>query len=249
VGIDYVIALDCPAKDTLTTEGMVEMYKARNRAEVILGMARDKGDDRPASQITFKIAINRNGRVEATDVSVQSLLDQAAPLEAHRGGCASCPVNRDRDRGYGCYDSISYPIEADTENWLLSRLPDDLDSPAGYLFKSAIADFAWSGEQAANMRSQGETFFKLRTPPVRRWPSGLTVSGDQVFHMMFHVGHLGASHAKMLCVFFGLIELTEGDHIRSQQVPLESPNGELMVGFLNAMALASSQGLDVMIDG
>jgi hypothetical protein len=98
------------------------------------------------------------------------------------------------------------------------------------------------------MRSQGETFFKLRTAPVRRWP-GLTVDGNQLFHMMFHVGHLGATHAKMLCVFLGLIELTEGDHLRSQQVPLESANGELMVGFLNAMALAASQGLDVMIDG
>ena len=132
---------------------------------------------------------------------------------------------------------------------MLARLPDNLDGPAGYLFKSAIADFAWSGEQAADMRSQGETFFTLRKAPSRSWPGGLTVTGDQIFHMMFHVGHLGASHAKMLCVFFGLVALTDGDHVRAQQVPLESSNGQQMVEFLNAMALASSQGLDVLIDG
>jgi hypothetical protein len=251
MGIDYVVALDCAAKQRLGVEGIVNMVKARSRAEMIVAMARQKGDMRPPSQITFTVALNRAGKIEEQEVSAQVLLDQAAALETNRGGCAECPANRDSEIGYGCYNSINYPIEGDTERWLLSRLPDKLDesSPAGFLFKSAIADFGWNGAQAADMRSQGQTFFRLGESPKRRWPTGEVVSSDQLFHMMFHVGHLGSTHAKMLCLFFGLISLGDDDVERESTVELESRNAEAMIDFLNTLGFAQSENLDVLIDG
>src|SRR5689334_3812169 len=104
MGIDYVIDLECAPKEALTTEGIVNLVKARSRAEAILEMARQDGDQRPPSQITFKVALNRQGKVETQDVSVQALLDQAAALDEHRGHCANCPANRDNPKGFGCYD-------------------------------------------------------------------------------------------------------------------------------------------------
>lgn len=251
MGIDYVVALDCAPKERLGIEGIVNLVKARSRAEMILGMARQNGDQRPPSEITFVVAVNRNGTVEQQQVSVQTLLEQAVALDQHRTACEDCPANRDNANGYGCYNSINYPIEPDTENWLLSRLPDKLDdsSAAGYLFKSALADFAWDGEQAAQMREQGETFFRLRKAPQRRWATGETVSADQLFHMMFHVGHLGASHSKMLCLFFGLITVGDTDEARSNTVELETGNAEAMIDFLNTLGYAQSEDLDVLIDG
>jgi hypothetical protein len=251
MGIDYVVALECAPKERLGVEGIVNLVKARSRAEMIRAMSRQKGDDRPPSEITFVVALNRNGKIEQQEVSVQTLLDQAAALDAHNGACAECPANRDRPEGYGCYNSINYPIEPDTEKWLLARLPDRLDesSAAGYLFKSALEDFAWDGAQAAAMRAQGDTFFRLREAPRRSWPGGITVTADQLFHMMFHVGHLGATHSKLMCMFFGLIVVGDDDQARTQSVEIESGNAEAMVDFLNTLGFAQSEDLDVMIDG
>lgn len=251
MGIDYVIALDCAAKQTLGIEEIVSMVKARSRAEMVLAMARQNGNPAPPSEVTFTVAINRNGKIEEAQVSVQQLLDQAAPLDQHNTACASCPANRDREAGYGCYDSINYPIEADTEQWLLSRLPDSLAEPsmAGYLFQSAMRDFPWTGEQAAGMRQQGETFFRLRSAPKRTWKSGETFTGDQVFHMMFHVGHLGAEHARMLCIFFGTAALVDGDEVRAGGVNPQSKNAEQMIDFVNALGFAAANELEVLVDG
>jgi hypothetical protein len=249
MGIDYVIDLDCEPKQKLTTEGIVNLVKARSRAEAILAMARKDGDNRAPSEITFKIALNRMGKVETTDASVQTLLDQAADLKKHSGACANCPANRDNPNGYGCYDSISYPLEPDTEQFLMSRLPDKLEGAAGYMFSSAMRDFAWDGAQAAQMRSQGETFFRLRKPLSRSWPD-LSITSDQLFHMVFHVGAIGSSHAMMLCLFFGMISVGDDEDVaREQNVQIESSNAQQMIDFLNTLAFASSQKLDILIDG
>ena len=248
MGIDYVIDLDCEPKQALGIEDIVNRIKARSRAEAVLAVARQNGDNRPPEQVTFQVAINRNGNIETTDVSVQGLLDQAAALDAHRPHCASCPANRDNPRGFGCYDSINYPIEPDTEAFLLSRLPDKLESPAGYMFASAMRDFAWDGAQAAGMRDQGETFFRQRTAPVRSWP-GLKITGDQLFHMMFHVGHIQSSHAMMLCMFFGLLAMGEDPPEPENPAQPESANAFQMIAFVNTLGFAASQKLDVLVDG
>ena len=248
MGIDYVIDLDCEPKQALGIEDIVNRIKARSRAEAVLAVARQNGDNRPPHEVTFQVALNRNGNIETTDVSVQGLLDQAAALDAHRPHCENCPANRDNPRGFGCYDSINYPIEPDTEKFLLSRLPDKLESPAGYMFSSAMRDFAWDGAQAADMRSQGETFFRLRKPPSRTWP-GLDFTGDQLFHMMFHVGHIQSSHAMMLCMFLGLMSMGEDPPEPAHPVQPESQNAFQMIAFINTLAFAASQKLDVLVDG
>lgn len=250
MGIDYVVALDCEPKQAMDIEEIVGMVKARSRAETILAISRKDGDQRPAHQITFGIQLYRNGEITSEDVSVQSLLDQAAVLDDHVGACRDCPANRDNPNGYGCYNSIAYPIEADTENWLLSRLPLALDETngAGYLLARALEDFGWDGAQAADMRTQGERFFRLREAPVRTWPNGITISADQLFHMMFHVGHLNPDHAKMLCMFLGLLQI--GDTPPPEQtVAIESRNANDMIDWINSLAFAAANKLELLVDG
>ncbi len=242
-----MVALECAAKEALGVEGIVDRVKARSRAETILELARRDGDNRPPSEITIGMRMLRAGKVQETQVSVQQLLEQASGLDAHRAGCLRCPLNKDSAAGYGCYDSISYPIEAATERWLLSCLPESLETPAGYLFQSPIPDIAWDGAQATEMRGQGDTFFELRTAPVRRWSPAFAVSGDQLFHMMFHVGHIGSSHAMMVGMFFGFVTL--GDAAPEPPPVPASANAQQMARFLSTLGQAASEKLDVLIDG
>ena len=250
MGIDYVVGLECEPKEAIGIEEIVGMVKARSRAETILGMARQQGDARPAHQITFQIQLYRNGEITAEDVSVQTLLDQAATLDDHVVACRECPANRDSPTGYGCYKSISYPIEPDTENWLLSRLPAALDETngAGYLLARALEDFGWDGAQAAEMRSQGERFFRMREAPVRQWPNGIAISSDQLFHMMFHVGHLNPDHSKLLCMFFGLLQIGDTEP-PDDDAPIESQNAQAMVDWINSLVFAAANQLELLVDG
>jgi hypothetical protein len=250
MGIDYVIALDCEPKEALGIEEIVAMVKARSRAETILALARRDGDQRPAHQITFGIQLYRNGEVTSEDASVQSLLDQAAALDDHVAACRDCPANRDNPTGYGCYKSIAYPIEPDIENWLLTRLPAALDETngAGYLLARALEDFGWDGAQAADMRSQGERFFRLREAPVRRWPNGIEISSDQLFHMMFHVGHLNPDHSRLLCMFFGLVPIGDAEP-PDDDTPLESQSAQAMVDWINSLVFAAANQLELLVDG
>jgi hypothetical protein len=205
MGVDYIVGLECAAKRQLSDAGILQMLKARQRAEMVLGLMRQNGDMRPASEITFKMILRTPEGDRPSEVAVQTLLDQAAKLDEHGSACASCPANCGKPAGYGCFHSINYPIEAATEDWLLARLPDDPESTAGQLLRRAVEDFGWMGEHAASMRRQGDTFFEAELAATRRWSDGFAIDGNQIFHMLFHVGAIGSTHALMVALFFGAL--------------------------------------------
>ena len=149
---------------------------------------------------------------------------------------------------------------------MLGRLPDDLESSAGVFLVRALADFGWDGEHAAEMRGQGDTFFESDDALAVRWgdeddEDGLQVDADQIFHMLFHVGNIGETHAMMLCLFFGVLphdvdlEVLRDDDARRKALaaatlpPQGSPGIEAFAELLRALALAASLDVDVLIDG
>ncbi len=108
---------------------------------------------------------------------------RANTLAPHVGHCRSCIANAGSKEGYGCVGYLSYPIRAETERWLWSRLPASLDTTAGRFLQRAIEDFGWDGAQAAAMRRGSDTFFESKTALVGSYPGGFTLTSDQVFHM------------------------------------------------------------------
>lgn len=271
MGIDYVIDLPCAPKEALGVDVLVSLVKAKSRAAMVLRLARDGGDHRPPDQLTFTTVLETPEGVEEQQVSVQQLIDQAAPLDAQRAHCASCPVNGDAE-AFGCYRSISYPVREAAEAWLLGRLPEDLDSTAGRFLTRAIADFGWNGAHAAEMRGQGDTIFESDEALAVRWgepgggddgddDDGFQVDTDQVFEMLFHVGPISPAHATMLALFFGVLPhdldlavLGSDDTCRralaAATVPREADEAiEPLAGFLRALAQAAAHDVHVLIDG
>lgn len=263
MGIDYVLDHPCAPKRSLGTEGLIELCKAKSRAEAVLEMVRGGGDNRAPSEIELDVMLQTPDGVEEQSVTVQELIDRARPLERLRGDCAGCPVNGD-SAGFGCYRSIAYPITEAAETWLLGLLPDDLGTTAGRLLVRAIEDFDWTGQHAAEMRAQGDTFFESREALAVSWGEGddeIQIDSDQLFHMLFHVGAIGATHAFMICLFFGIVphdtdldvladEAARGRALSQAvvpQPPLEACEG--MARFLHALVTAARVDCDVLIDG
>src|SRR5258708_35928406 len=123
MGVDYVIALDCVPKQTLSPQIILERLKARDRAATIVKLYRDHGDQRSPSEMGFEMVRRTpNGDEETQVVIVQDLLDEASSLNAPAHHCVNCPANR-LQQPFGCYGSLNYPISRAAELWLLKQLP------------------------------------------------------------------------------------------------------------------------------
>lgn len=123
--------------------------------------------NKPESEWTFKtVVLGPNGPQE-TEMRIFDLLAEATPLETLAQHCTSCPANI-RSTDFGCGGAIHYPITAQAERWLVSRLPADLNSVRGHLLTSAIADFSFSGSDIDAARSRKE-IYESTVPAIRKW--------------------------------------------------------------------------------
>lgn len=264
MGVDYVIDLPCMPKSALGTRRIVELLKGRSRADHVEQLLRARGDQRPAAELVFEtVTLGPAGPQEAT-VSVQQLRDQARRLDEQASLCDHC-VARTHPRPFACVGYVGYPLAASTERWLLSLLPDSLETLAGQALVRAFRDFGWDGHYAEGLRTRGQTFFEARETQYRYW-NDFTLSSDQVFDILFGLGSLQPAHTQMLALFFGIIphdispfafgRLSEDRAgladmaLRRMSPSTQDPPGigELRT-FLRAAALAAALGRSLLIEG
>jgi hypothetical protein len=246
MAIDYVVDLPCLPKQAISIERIIALIKGKNQASAIIEMARRGGDQRPVEELSFTRVVMRPEGPVQEKMSVSTLLNQAQELQPHAHHCEGCKANL-FDRPFGCFGSISYPIAARAEEWLMSLLPKDLNSPAGHLLRSAVTDFKYTGGIFLSMRPN-ETFFEGRIPIKRKWGSWFsawTLNSDQLLQMLFGLGNLQPSHCKMMSIILGLIPTGEASE---QRPPAPNPEGALLAHAINAVGLAGQLGVDLLVD-
>lgn len=206
MSFEFILDLDCPVKRTIPTEALVGLVKSRNQAQAILAMARQRGDNRPPSEIRITRRLQTPQGVQDRPVSIQAMIDEGAKLDAFAGHCSGCKANV-RGEPFGCYGTVSYPIRTRTEEWLMGLLPASRESAAGTMLLRAIKDLGYNGRPIADLRLKGP-FFESKVPARLDWVSFLSrsrITSDQVFQMLFCLGTLQPSHCLMLALFLGLI--------------------------------------------
>jgi hypothetical protein len=263
MAIDYVLAMGCEPQKLLGVERLVNLHRTRILARTALARMRDDGDDRAPSEIEVQLTLRKPDGDSARGVTLQTLLDEAAPLDAVAGHCATCPAGLTRE--FACHRRIRYPIPEHVEAWLMSRLPGTLDCTAGTLLARGLGEFGWDGSPAAKLRGGGTTYFESRAPYGVRWHAEgggtIEVSSDQLFQMMFMVGNLAPTHCLMLVLFCGVLphdisiyDLKDIDAraraLAAAEVPPDAdPDIEQLAGFLRILAIAARVDVSVLIDG
>lgn len=245
MGIDYVVNLGCAPKKKLSTEKIIALVKSRNQAETVIELMRQDGDQRPVEQLTFTHVVMRPEGPTEQEVSVGTLLQQSKELDVHAHHCEGCKANL-FGQPYGCYGSISYPIPAEAEKWLMSLLSKDLKSAPGHLLRSAVTDFGYTGGMFLDMRPQ-DMFFESPKPVKRKWGSflsGWTLTSDQLLEMLFGLGNLQPAHCQMMCLILGMLQTDED----AEPLPPPPEEAEQLANALNAMALASQLEVELLID-
>lgn len=201
--IDYVVDYGCPPKEALTTEGILSRLKNRERVQVVIRLYRDHGDNRPPSEMGFELMRRTSdGRQETVLVMVQDLLDEIAELDPLEPFCVGCPANV-TGSAYGCTGTIHYPISAAAEQWLLDRLPSPEQPLIWLLLRQGVQEMGYTGSSVQRLRPNPVYFEEQR---VRgRDMVEFVITADQVFEMIFMLGHIQPVHAAMLLLFFDAI--------------------------------------------
>jgi hypothetical protein len=262
MAIDYVLSMGCEPQKLLGVERMVALHRTRVLARSALAQMRQEGEDRPASEIEVQMTIRKPEGDSARGVTLQDLLDESAPLDEVAGSCDTCPAGLSRE--FACHRRIRYPIPEHAEQWLMARLPAALGCTAGALLVRGLQEFGWDGGPVARLRAAGTTYFESRAPYGVRWegPDGkIEISSDQMFQMMFMVGHLAPTHSLMLALFLGVIphdtslfvlkdERDRHQALASAQVATEADADlEQLAGFLRTLAVAARLDATILIDG
>jgi hypothetical protein len=223
---------------------------------------RDDGDKRSPADIEVQLTMRKPDGQTARGVTLQTLVDEAAPLDQVAEHCASCPAGL--SRAFACHRRIRYPIPEHVEAWLMSRLPSTLDCTAGALLARGLGEFGWDGGPASVLRGAGTTYFESRAPYGVRWEGDhgtIEISSDQVFQMMFMVGNLAPTHCLMLILFCGVLphdisiydlkdDETRTRALAAVDVPTETdPDIEQLAQFLRTLAIAARLDVSVLIDG
>lgn len=204
MGIDYLVHYDCEPKRALTVEGMMARLKGRERANAVIQLYRDQGDNRSPRQMGFEMVRRAaDGTEEQEVIVVQDLLDAARELDPWAPYCSGCPANH-AGRPFGCVGTINYPLSLAGERWLLDQLPGNEHPLVFLLLQKAILEQGYRGDAGARLRAQTGIFFESSRAPERAI-DGFVVTGDQVFEMLFLSGHIRPAHGVLLLQFFDAI--------------------------------------------
>jgi len=239
----------------------VQLNRTRILARSAIAHMREDGEERSPKEIEVQLTMRKPDGDSATGVTLQDLLDQAAPLDDVTHHCATCPAGFQRE--LACHRRIRYPIPDHVEQWLMSRLPTTLDCTAGTLLARGLGEFGWDGAPAARLRSAGTTYFESRAPYGVRWQNDqgtIEISSDQLFQMMFMVGNLAPTHCLMLALFCGV--LPHDIHIfdlkdsagRTRALAAADlafePDADIeqLAAFLRTLAVAARLEVSVLID-
>jgi hypothetical protein len=204
MAIDYVIDYACYPKQELTTQGMLDRIKGRARAEAVVDLFRRSGDNRSVSEIGFELARSTpDGTEETRVIMVQDLLDKALELDPYEHYCAVCPANNS-GTPFGCVGQIEYPISGVAEIWLLNQLPKPDQTIPWLLLRQAVEEFKNDGSSVNPLRTAGQTYFQEQGVLVRGLGE-FNINTNQVFEILFTLGHIRPSFASVLLLLFAAI--------------------------------------------
>jgi hypothetical protein len=265
MAIDYVVDYQCEPKDMLTTGGILARLKGRDRAQQVIQLYRDEGDQRPIDQMGFEFTrTDGDGQTHTETVLVRDLMSAANELELVAGKCAGCPANL-TGKPFGCFGQVAYPISDHAERWLLMALPTPQDAVLVWtLLGEHLRELNERSAEVQQFRETGTYMESTRNP--RRHLGEIAVGGNNVFYLLFMQGHISPSRAAITLLFFNAIrrnldatevlKLTPAPANATEQFPfLHTPDDALddtsirgLKGFFAALYAAWQLNVDLLLD-
>ena len=222
MSVDYVLTFPCEVRKNVPQEKLVALVGYMSLAEFAVGEARKSNPDLPIETILGKYEVRvsqrrPDGTSNQVPMTVGQLVAMAQPIRPYREHCSPCRANI-ADRPFGCFAKINYPIRKEAEEWLLSRLPGDVNDPNLSMLFRFLADLQIDGRPVDAVRAQ---LCELKEPVVRRWttPTGQQqVTSSQVIHMLAFGGNIAPQQAGLYTKLLGLASVLSEPHPPSSNI-------------------------------
>ena len=222
MAIDYVLKLPCEVRRNVPEEKLVALVGHMSLAEFAVAEVRRAQPGIPMERVLSEYTVQLNqvrpdGVAAQMPVTIGQLLALARPLGPYRDHCQSCRANV-ADRPFGCIGKINYPIRKESEEWLLSRLPADGQSPGLSLLSRFLTEVGIDGRPIDALRS---TLCELKQPVVRHWGARadrLQVTSSQMLQMLAFTGDIGPQQAALYTQLLGLAGVLSDPHPPSSNI-------------------------------
>lgn len=245
MAVDYVLQYPCEVRKQIPEEKLVALVGYMSLAQFAVAEIQKSNPAVPMEAILsqYEVSVKQarpDGTSEQAPMTVGQLVDLAQPISPYRAHCPPCRANI-ADRPFGCIAKINYPIQKESEEWLLSRLPSDASDPNLRLLFRFLSDLGIDGGRVDALRSK---FFELSTPVVRRWgtESGqIQITSSQLIQLLIFGGNIRAQQAGLYA------KLLRMDTVLTEPHP-SSSNIEQFKTLMCAIVMAGRLNAEVSID-
>jgi hypothetical protein len=219
---DYVLKFPCEVRKDIPEEKLVVLVGYMNLAEHLMKQIRQQDPSVSTDTILNKYEVHvsqtrPDGTRHQIPMTILELLKAAQPIREYRAHCNDCRANIS-DTAFGCIAKINYPIRSEVEEWLLRRLPDDVNDPELATLFRFLSDLDIDGAHVDASRSN---IFELQQGLVRRWGSGSQqkqISSSQLIHMLLFGGDIAPPQANLYTRLLGLSTVLSEAHPPSSNI-------------------------------
>lgn len=243
---DYVLRFPCPVRRQVPEDKLVTLVGYMSLAEFAVAQIRQAQPDASIESILggYEVHVSQtrpDGTTHQVPMRLGQLVDMAQALAPHRGHCADCRANI-ADRHFGCIAKINYPIQPESEQWLLSRLPADPQDPNLVLLLRMLSQLRMDGGPVDAMRPR---LFVSPQPALRRWgAAGMPqqqISSSQIIQLLLFNGPVSPQRAGLYAKLLGLATVLSDPHPPSANI-------EQFKTLMCAIVMAGRLGAEITMD-
>ena len=221
MAVDYILKYPCEARKNIPEAKLVALVGYLSLANFAVAEIKKSNPALPMEMIlNYEVHASQtrpDGTTEQIPMTIGQLVALAQPISQYRGHCPECGANI-ADRPFGCFAKINYPIQKESEEWLLSRLPNDMKDPNLSVLFRYMSDIKIDGRPIDAMRPR---LFELKQPVVRRWgasPEQKQITSSQIIHMLAFGGKIGPQQAVLYTKLLGLTSVLSDPHPPSSNI-------------------------------
>jgi hypothetical protein len=189
LALDYAVQYPCDVRSQMTDAQLLAMVKMRRGAENAISHIMQSQPGLPREQVlAYEMVmpiLGPDGVHKQTAVPLSQVMTLVEPLNALAAKCRNCAANLNVLGTFGCISNVNYPLSAEAEEWLVSRLPDDAKDPQLQMLFKYIEDFGIDGKPVDAQRSRRELY--VLSKPVERkwgWLGKQKITSSQVLHLL-----------------------------------------------------------------
>ena len=218
---DYALKFACEVRRNVPEDKLSVLVGYKSLVDFAVNELRKSDPAMPKETIlNCEVMLSQkrpDGIVKQVPMTIGQLAAMVEPIAQYRNHCVECRANV-AARSFGCFAKINYPIRAEVEEWLLSRLPEDIKNPGLVLLFQCLSDLKIDGRAVDELRPN---LFERKSAFVRRWeePSGQKrVTSSQIIQMLAFSGNISPLQATLYTEMLGLQTVLSDPHPPSSNI-------------------------------